>query len=141
MRIVAVGLGLLFAGIGSGLLVVAAQFINADRAIAGAGRQAQGIVVDIVGARGYRGRIAYQPIVSFTDHTGQQRYFTSQVSSNPPAYEKGESVAVLYDPARPDKAMIDSFIDRHLGSLIFGVMGTIFAVLGAGALIGLVRQR
>lgn len=140
MRIVAVGLGLLLFAIGAGLLLAAANFVNADRDIAGRGLQTQGIVVDVISDHGYRGRIAYQPIVSFTDQTGQQRYFTSQVSSNPPAYAKGESVAVLYDPSRPDKAMIDSFVDRHLGSLMFGIMGAILALVGGGVLMGLRRR-
>jgi hypothetical protein len=134
------GVGLVMFAIGAGLLIVAANFARADQALAAKGGAAQGTVIDLVSHRN-GGKQMFRPVVAFTDQAGRRRQFASTVSSNPPSYRRGEEVAVLYDPANPDAAMIDSFIDRHLGSLVFGILGTVFALFGGGVLVGLWRRR
>lgn len=141
MKIVAWGLGVLLFFIGAGLLVVAAKFSNADSDIAAAGGRAEGVVIDVVGQRGSRGKVTYRPIVAFTDQTGQRRSFASKVSSSPPSYERGEKVTVLYDPANPADATIDSFVERYLGALMFGIMGAIFTLIGIWVLFGLWKRQ
>lgn len=141
MKIVAWGLGVMLFCIGAGLLVVAARFGNADSDIVAAGGRADGVVVDVVGQRGSRGKITFRPIVAFTDQTGQRRTFASNVSSSPPAYERGEAVSVVYDPANPGDAKIDSFMERYFGTLMFGIMGTIFTLIGGWVLFGLWKRQ
>ena len=43
----------------------------------------------------------YRPVIRYTDHTGMQREFEPNYSTNPPAYFKGEKLELLYDPRDP----------------------------------------
>lgn len=52
---------------------------------------------------------AYFPVVSFIPVDGAPVRFTDGVGSLPPDYEVGESVPVLYDPADPQKARLNSW--------------------------------
>lgn len=141
MRVVAILLGLAMFAMGAGMLVVGAGFAQGDAALAAKGGTAQGTVVAVESYRSNRGKVAYYPIVAFVDQTGRQRQFASKVSSNPPSYARGDEVRVLYDPANPGDAMIDSFVDRYLGALVFGIMGAIFTVIGGWVLVRLWQRR
>lgn len=63
------------------------------------------------------GCCVYSPVVEFT--AGGQTYsFESGNASDPPAYDVGEEVSILYDPAKPETAQIDSFFERWLFPII-----------------------
>ena len=49
----------------------------------------------------------YYPVVEFTTNKGLSITFKDKVGTNPPAHKRGDSVAVIYDPEKPGKAMID----------------------------------
>lgn len=77
----------------------------------------------------------YAPVVEFTHpESGETIRFTSSSSSNPPAFDEGEDVTVLYAPDNPDDARIDSFTDLWLLPLILLGMGIIFAPVGIGVM-------
>ena len=63
------------------------------------------------------GCCVYSPVVEFTAG-GQTHSFESGNASDPPAYDVGEEVSVLYDPANPETAQIDSFFERWLFPII-----------------------
>ena len=59
------------------------------------------------------GCCVYSPVIEFV--AGGQTYsFESGNASSPPAYQVGEEVPVLYDPAKPETAQINSFFERWL---------------------------
>lgn len=63
------------------------------------------------------GCCVYSPVIEFT--AGGQTYsFESDNASDPPAYDVGEQVPVLYNPANPETAQIDSFFERWLFPII-----------------------
>jgi len=64
---------------------------------------------------------------------GTPHEFQSSVSSNPPSFSAGDTVAVLYLPGAPDKARIDTFWQLSLGAFITGILGFVFT--GAGLLL------
>lgn len=74
--------------------------------------------------------VTYAPVVEYTAADGQPYTFTSSLSSSPPAYQEGQAVPVLYDPALPTKAEINDFMSMYFVTLILGFMGTIFATIG-----------
>jgi hypothetical protein len=82
--------------------------------------------------------LTYRPVVSFVLDSKQRVRFKSMVHSNPPAYDVGESVSVLYEPNRPHEARIRSFTSLWLLALILIGLGLIFSVLGAGLLVGFI---
>jgi hypothetical protein len=45
----------------------------------------------------------------------------------------------MYDPADPARAEIDSFASRHLGTLVFGLFGAVFTMLGLVVTVRAVR--
>lgn len=48
----------------------------------------------------------YSPVVRFTTLTGETVFYYSSFNSNPPEYEVGETVSILYKSENPEKAII-----------------------------------
>lgn len=97
-------------------------------------QQVQGTVV----ALDWRGDAAY-PVVEFTPVGGVPRKLQDSAGSNPPSYEVGERVEVLYRPDSPGDARIKRFLSLWLLPLILGGIGLLFTV--SGIVMGLVSRR
>jgi hypothetical protein len=82
---------------------------------------------------------AAYPVVEFTPTDGAPRTFRSSTGSNPPSYEEGDRVEVLYRADSPDDAEINGFASLWLLPLVFGGIGLLFA--GIGTAIGVVGRR
>lgn len=122
-----VGLGML---IGAGLLVRNTQSFVARAA------SAQGQVVDLIPSRSSQNSsTTWAPQVRFTAADGQVVEFQSSTSSNPPAYARGETVTVLYDPATPQSARLKGLFSLWGGPLILGGLGAVFFLIGLGFLL------
>ena len=80
----------------------------------------------------------YRPVVAFLLESQHKVQFKSMVHSNPPAYQVGEKVRVLYEKMRPQEARIKSFTSLWLLAMILVGLGSIFTILGVGLLMGLV---
>ncbi len=74
--------------------------------------------------------VTYAPTVRYTAADGEERIFTSTVSSSPPSFREGQQVPVLYDPVPPNPAEINDFVSLHFSTLICGILGTIFTAVG-----------
>ncbi len=98
---------------------------------------ASGRVVDQVERQTYdtesqRYQVYAHPVVAFSMTNGQPQRVELQEGYWPPTYHTGDTVTVLYDPARPEEAHIKSFlgaISRWLLSAITGGMGLIFLTI------------
>ena len=73
------------------------------------------------------GCCVYSPVIEFALN-GQTYSFEGDTASDPPAYEVGEEVSILYDPADPDTAQINKWSERWLVPLIL-IPAMIFAAL------------
>lgn len=73
---------------------------------------------------------SYSPVVSFQVN-GYDYKFVSSSGSNPPEYQTGQSVEVMYDPQNPFNADINSWSDKWFGVIIFIILGIVFTALGA----------
>ena len=89
---------------------------------------ADGIVV----AAGYA-------VVTFKTPDGRQHRFQSRSRSS--LWHAGDAVRVAYDPAAPDDAQIESIAGRWVFALIFGIIGAVFALMGAGMTVASQIQR
>ncbi len=127
-------MGLLFAGIGG-------AFYLADQALEAKGGRANGTVIALNRHRDSDGDTMYQPEVEFRDRNGTQHRFVSSISSSSPGVSRGESVGVIYDPDAPGDAKIDSFMQRYFFPLMFGGIGSVFALIGTGFLWSYWRRR
>ncbi|MFI0775454.1 DUF3592 domain-containing protein [Streptomyces sp. NPDC021212] len=84
--------------------------------------------------------VAY-PVVEYRPTGGTRTTFRSSVGSNPPSYERGERVGVLYHADSPEDARIDGFASLWLMPLIFGGIGLVCAGIGtAVAVVGRPRS-
>lgn len=134
-------IGGIFAAVGLVFAIGAAIVFLKDRSFAANGVRAPGTVIEMIGSRDSDDGYTYKPVVEFRDADGQPHVFSSSVSSSPPQYSTGEAVTVIYAPGSPDRAIIDSFVDRYLMPLIFGGLGTLFTIIGFGILFARVRGR
>ncbi|ABQ07553.1 DUF3592 domain-containing protein [Flavobacterium johnsoniae] len=101
----------------------------------------QGDVVELVRERS-NNSIMYAPVVSFITKEGSKIEITSSVSSNPPSYNVGETVEIMYNPKEPNKANINSFESLWLGVLVMGIFGIIFFLVGFLIILyGIKKQR
>lgn len=63
------------------------------------------------------GCCVYSPVIEFAANN-RMYPFAGDNASHPPAYEVGEEVSVLYDPAKPDTEHINKWSERWLFPLI-----------------------
>jgi hypothetical protein len=68
---------------------------------------------------------------------GASHEVASIVRSNLRVYSVGQRLGILYDPAQPDRARLDTFFDRRLLPAAFGAIGLVLATAGcAGIILG-----
>lgn len=72
-----------------------------------------------------RTRTYYAPVFTFQDTKGASHTVTSSTGSSKPAYKAGDQIRVLYDPADPQKARINTFSDLWLFPVVFGGIGVV----------------
>lgn len=89
-------------------------------------------------SRGSDEPVAY-PVVEFTSADGTPRTFRSSTGSNPPSYDQGEQVEVLYRTGSPEDARINGFASLWLLPLIFGGIGLVLA--GVGTAVAMAGRR
>jgi len=81
------------------------------------------------------------PVVEFTSADGVRRKFRDSTGSNPPAYDEGEQVEVLYRADSPEDARINGFASLWLLPLIFGGIGLVTAGIGTAVALTMRRRR
>jgi hypothetical protein len=86
-------------------------------------QSASGMIVEVRARESAEGPEFY-PVVEFAANGGRIIRF-DRVSTSPPPVA-GTPVKVLYDPARPSNARIDSFVQRWLFGVMFASMGIVF---------------
>ncbi len=137
-----IGFGSLFLIIGLILAGVSVSFLRDAK-------RAQGTVVSLDWGTGHGstygksrttgGSMAY-PVVAFTSADGTTRTFTGSTGSNPPSYDLGERVEVLYRADSPEDARINGFLSLWLLPLIFGGIGLVIAGVGTGVAVAMRRS-
>lgn len=96
-------------------------FLQSSWRLARHGQPATGVVVALDERRDSDG-VTYSPVVEF-DTGGRTYRFDSGISSYPAAYDVGERVAILYDPANPNHAKIKAWWSAPpLYILLFALM-------------------
>jgi hypothetical protein len=75
----------------------------------------------------------FSPHFSFMTKDGSTFEVSSKSGSNPPDFEIGDAVPVLYPLGDPAAARIATPFQTYGLSIILGIMGTAFVFLGLGA--------
>lgn len=120
----------IFTGVAVLMLMIAAvsAFFNIQRL--GREESAPGVVVEMVQRRHVDEQtgnvdINYFPVVSFTAQDGKLRTIELTEGGNPPPYEAGDEVTILYEPDNPSDARIKSAGSFALMWILPGVTGTV----------------
>lgn len=101
---------------------------------------AEGMVTALLSQRAESGT-RYAPEVTFRALQGRDIRFVDGVGTSRPAWRLGDRAGVWYDPAQPEHARLDGFLDRWKGVLIVGTLALVSILIGAGTLAGLARTR
>lgn len=132
--------GLVFAVAGTGMGVATWYSLSSSNQLASEGARAEGTVIDLVYRSSDDGGGTYAPVVEFRDQDGNRQLYRSSSGSNPPSYDRGETVEVIYMPGTPERAMIDSFSDRWMVPLILGIFMLSFGGIGYAILFFMIRH-
>ncbi len=116
--------GGIFGGIGALFLVLGIASLVSSWQLANTGVRAEGVVIGLVGSR------TAQPRVRFVDETGRVIEFVSRAGSNPPAYNIGERVEVLYPAGQPRRAVIRGVFSLWGFAMIGGGLGLVCTIIG-----------
>lgn len=95
------------------------------------GLETQGTVIGFVKRRVKHGK-AYAPLVRFVALNGQEVTITGMINSEPPAYQIGQIVTVVYPPHQPEQARIKG--EGKLFLFAFSVASIL--LIGSGMLLG-----
>lgn len=115
------------------VMLLAAGYLFYDQLTFGmSAARADGVVLDLVSERrpGWPTRTVFAAVVRFEDTAGEQHQFSESISANPPPYARGQRVAVLFDPAAPEKAVIDGFWGRYFLPTLLGGIGLLLVLFG-----------
>ena len=124
----------IFLGIGCLMLVISVLlWISTKRFIARAATT-HGTVVELIESRDNDGS-TWKPVVRYQAPDGQVITYTANFSSNPPAYDVGETVEVMYAPDDPQDVKIRGFMSLWFAPTLLGGMGLIFGGVGGGILL------
>lgn len=129
-------IGIVFSLLG-GLLVLIGVFIFIrTRIFISKAQEVKGTVIQMVWSRGSEGGGGYSPVYQFRTIDGQTIVVSDSLSSNPPMFQEGQTIDVLYDPENPQKARIKKWMSLYFVSVLLGGMGLIFGGVGVALLIG-----
>ncbi|WP_076798292.1 DUF3592 domain-containing protein [Chloroflexus islandicus] len=98
---------------------------------------AQGVVVEVVSRTvntNSGNRTFSYPVVEYRTATGELIRFESTLGGNPPAFQTGDRVEVLYDPQTPQSALVNTW-EHWLPVYIF--LGAGGVMIGLGSLMAL----
>jgi hypothetical protein len=138
MKTTIVGFVLLFIGLATG---GAAAMLYRSSQTALAGQRVAGRVVKLEQRRGGGGRRGGSvPVVQY-DVAGQTHQIKGHVSTSPPAHRVGDTVRVVYPADSPQSGRIDSFVEMWLLPLVFGAIGAVLGLAGAGTLAAAYKNR
>ncbi len=134
---------IIFAIIGVGLLLGTGYWINQEREFVSRAQKSKGTVIELVKhtSSGKSRSVTYAPKVRFTLPDGSVHEFVSTMSSSKSSYAVGQPVNVLFDPAKPDTAEIDSMFVIWFGPGILGFLGLVFSGIGIGSLAMILKRR
>jgi hypothetical protein len=101
------------------------------------GETTTGIVIELEeGTDGDGNCCTYSPVIEF-EANGQTYTFESSNASNPPEYQVGEKIRILYNPQKPNNAQINKVSERWLmpvlviPAMFFGAIIFTFSMIRA----------
>ncbi len=120
--------------IGLALLVPGIALFLSSRKFLTTGIKTEATIIENIPmqSRDHKGTaIMYTPLLEY-EANGNKLHYTPNTRSNPPAYNIGEKVVIVYSPESVFHVRIVSFWGIYLGSNILLAMGLPMILLGGG---------
>ncbi len=111
---------------GLGFVAFGAYVIRTGRRLRRYGRGAPGTVVRLRWESNDHGGGRFYPTFRFRTEDGREIEAESDLGANPAPAREGQRVTVVYDPARPQRARIDSMLG---GGAVHGPLFVAFGVV------------
>jgi len=126
-------LGIVFSLVGGSLALIGVFLFIRTRIFIGKAQEAKGTVIQMVYSRtssssGSGG--GYAPVYQFRTLDGQTIVKQDSLSSNPPRFQVGQEIDVLYESGNPQKARINKWMNLYFVPVLLGGMGLIFGGVG-----------
>ena len=125
--------GIVFSLVGGLLALIGVFLFIRTRIFIGKAQEAKGTVIQMVYSRtssssGSGG--GYAPVYQFRTLDGQTIMIHDSLSSNPPRFQVGQEIDVLYESGNPQKARINKWMNLYFVPVLLGGMGLIFGGVG-----------
>ena len=112
------------------LIIGAVELAKVAQTVAASAR-ATGTVVDNVLETFQGDQTAYVPVVEFVpEGSADAVRFTDDVGTDPPQFEVGEQVDVLYDPSNPQDARVATWMRLWFSPMVVIAFGVLPVVVG-----------
>lgn len=128
--------GLIFGGVGFLLAALALFFFIRTRIFINNSQLTQGTITQMVYSRDSESS-GYTPVFRFRTLEGQDVEVSGNLRSNPPQFQVGQTIDVLYDPENPQKARIKKWMNLYFVSALLGFLGLVFGGIGVGMVIAI----
>jgi len=129
-----IGVDIIFILIGGLMLLVGLYSLMRTINFVRKAQQVKGTVIRMVGKHkrgsGSGARIDYYAVYKFTTLDGQTIEKEDSVSSDPPRFQEGQMIDVLYQPNKPQNSHIKHGIHLYLAPIGLIGVGFIFVVVG-----------
>jgi len=109
---------------GLAMLVVSVFLYRSTRKFLASSKTASGTIL-----ADKQGSLSSRPRFTFMTEDGTQIAAQATTATKAHTFRKGQTVRVLYDPARPQRATIDTFIQLWLAPAICAGLGLSFSVI------------
>ena len=127
-------LAIMFAGIGIVMLVIGAFLLIREKAFLSNDLSATATVTSLAADLDSSGNPVKCPVVNFTAANGQAvSYDASDFCANPPRYQVGQTIQVLYDPQNPNNVQFSGFVGEFGVGMLFTFLGLLFFLFGVWA--------
>ena len=126
-------LGIVFSLVGGLLALIGVFLFIRTRIFIGNAQEVKGTVIQMVYSRSSSSSGSgggYAPVYQFRTLEGQTIMIQDSLSSNPPGFQVGQEIDVLYESGNPQKARINKWMNLYFVPVLLGGMGLIFGGVG-----------
>jgi hypothetical protein len=123
-------LGIVFSLVGGLLALIGVFLFIRTRIFIGKAQEVKGTVIQMVYSHSSEGGGGYSPVYQFKTLEGKAIVIHDSLSSNPPRFQVGQEVDVLYESGNPQKARINKWMNLYFVPVLLGGMGLIFGGVG-----------
>ena len=124
--------GIFFIPLGGLLALIGVFLFIRTRIFIGKAQKAKGIVIQMVYSAPTSSNSSgtYAPVYQFRTLDGQNIVVQDSLFRNPPQFQVGQEIDVLYESGNPQKARINKWMNLYFAPVLLGGLGLIFGVVG-----------